>query len=65
MEAQSRYYRTNNIIVTMGGDFTYQNADIYFKNMDKLIRYTKILKNGQLNLHDLKLGTMIFCQKKY
>lgn len=35
---QSKYYRTNNVIITMGGDFTYQAASVYYKNLDKLIR---------------------------
>ncbi|XP_023318565.1 lysosomal alpha-mannosidase isoform X1 [Trichogramma pretiosum] len=42
---QAKYYRSNNIILTMGGDFTYQYAEMYFKNMDKLIRYVNE-KNG-------------------
>lgn len=36
---QSTNYRTNNIIMTMGGDFTYMDANVYYKNMDKLIKY--------------------------
>ncbi|XP_001603702.3 lysosomal alpha-mannosidase isoform X1 [Nasonia vitripennis] len=36
---QAKYYRSKNVILTMGGDFTYQYAEMYFKNMDKLIRY--------------------------
>ncbi|KAM8717605.1 hypothetical protein ACLKA7_004323 [Drosophila subpalustris] len=39
VKTQSTYYRTNNIIITMGGDFTYQAAQVYYKNLDKLIRY--------------------------
>ncbi len=31
-------YRTNNILVTMGHDFTYQNATTWFTPMDKLIK---------------------------
>lgn len=41
-DKQAKYFRTNNIIVTMGGDFTYQQAQMSFTNLDKLIRYTKI-----------------------
>lgn len=31
------YYQTNNILLPMGGDFTYQKAEINFQNVDKLI----------------------------
>lgn len=34
----SRNYPTNNIIITMGEDFTYQDANTWFKNLDKLIQ---------------------------
>ncbi|CAF4067741.1 unnamed protein product [Rotaria sordida] len=36
---QARNYATNHIIMTMGQDFTYQNANEWFKNLDKLIKY--------------------------
>ncbi|KPU73915.1 uncharacterized protein Dana_GF15795, isoform B [Drosophila ananassae] len=32
-------YRTQNVILTMGEDFHYQNADMWYKNLDKLIKY--------------------------
>ncbi|XP_053988963.1 lysosomal alpha-mannosidase isoform X2 [Hylaeus volcanicus] len=38
---QAKAYRTNNVILTMGGDFTFQQAEMYFVNMDKLIRYVR------------------------
>lgn len=38
IETQSELYRTNNIILTMGGDFTYMEAQVYYENLDKLIR---------------------------
>ncbi|XP_076073575.1 lysosomal alpha-mannosidase-like [Mytilus galloprovincialis] len=38
-ELQAFHYATNNIIMTMGSDFNYQNAHTWFKNMDKLIKY--------------------------
>lgn len=31
-------YRSNNVMLTMGGDFTFQIAEAYFKNLDKLIK---------------------------
>lgn len=35
---QSRRYRTNNIILTMGDDFQYINAAVNFYSLDKLIK---------------------------
>jgi lysosomal alpha-mannosidase len=35
---QAQYYTSNNIILTMGDDFHYQDAAMYFKNLDKLIK---------------------------
>ncbi|XP_058452835.1 lysosomal alpha-mannosidase-like [Malaya genurostris] len=36
----STKYRSNNLLVTMGDDFNYMDANMNFKNMDKLIKYT-------------------------
>uniref|UniRef100_A0A1W7RA88 Alpha-mannosidase n=1 Tax=Hadrurus spadix TaxID=141984 RepID=A0A1W7RA88_9SCOR len=45
-KTEATVYRTNNIIMTMGNDFNYQNADTWFKNLDKLMTYiNKQLKN--------------------
>lgn len=38
VESQAKHFTTNNVVLTMGGDFTYMDAQMYFKNMDKLIR---------------------------
>lgn len=38
VKEQKKFYRSHNIILTMGGDFTYMDANLYYKNMDKLIR---------------------------
>ena len=35
---QAKSYRTNHIVMTMGEDFHYQDANMWFKNMDKLIK---------------------------
>ena len=34
---QAKYYRTNNIIITMGGLFHYQDAEMWYLNVDQLI----------------------------
>lgn len=39
MVQQARHYRTNNIMLTMGSDFQYENANLWYKNLDKLIHY--------------------------
>lgn len=36
---QARFYATNHIMLTMGSDFQYKNADQWFDNLDKLIKY--------------------------
>ncbi|KAJ8283245.1 hypothetical protein COCON_G00020950 [Conger conger] len=36
---QAAQYRTNHIIMTMGSDFHYENANMWYKNLDKLIRH--------------------------
>ncbi|KAM4611334.1 lysosomal alpha-mannosidase [Polymixia lowei] len=37
--AQSLVYKTKHIIMTMGSDFQYENANLWYKNLDKLIQY--------------------------
>ncbi|KAL6029892.1 hypothetical protein STEG23_036788 [Scotinomys teguina] len=34
---QQQYYRTNHTVMTMGSDFHYEDANMWFENMDKLI----------------------------
>ncbi|XP_048002924.1 LOW QUALITY PROTEIN: lysosomal alpha-mannosidase-like [Leguminivora glycinivorella] len=46
---QSAYYRTNNVLVTMGGDFTFMDAFMWFDNLDKLIKYAN-QKSAKENL---------------
>ncbi|XP_045902761.1 lysosomal alpha-mannosidase isoform X2 [Micropterus dolomieu] len=36
---QATVYKTNHIIMTMGSDFQYENANLWYKNLDKLIHY--------------------------
>lgn len=47
-EAQFNVTRGNDIMLTMGADFTYANAHPWFKNLDKLIRYVN--KDGRFNV---------------
>ncbi|XP_055596638.1 lysosomal alpha-mannosidase-like isoform X1 [Uranotaenia lowii] len=51
VDSQARHYRTNNIVLTMGGDFTYMDANVYFKNLDKLIRYTNARQANGSNVN--------------
>lgn len=43
VQKQANTSRTNNVIVTMGGDFTYMDAEVYFVNLDRLIRWAKFI----------------------
>jgi len=36
---QAGFYRSNNIMLTMGSDFQYENANLWYKNLDKLLNY--------------------------
>ena len=36
---QASHYKTNHIIFTMGSDFMYENANVWYTNLDKLIKY--------------------------
>lgn len=47
---QTNYYRTNNILCMIGGDYNYQIANYDFKNMDKLINYINNNSTFGLNL---------------
>eukprot|EP00850_Spirogloea_muscicola_P002507 SM000009S23636 [mRNA] locus=s9:1224350:1238286:+ [translate_table: standard] len=44
---QSSQFRTNHIMWTMGEDFSYSNANTWYKNMDKLIHYVN--RDGRVN----------------
>lgn len=37
-QQQSNGYRSKHIAITMGEDFHYQDARVWFKNLDKLIK---------------------------
>ncbi|RLV64017.1 hypothetical protein DV515_00017680 [Chloebia gouldiae] len=44
--AGARQYRTNHILMTMGSDFHYENAHLWFKNLDKLIAHANARVRG-------------------
>ncbi|CAH0601926.1 unnamed protein product [Chrysodeixis includens] len=52
IERQAKYYDHDNIMVTMGGDFTYQSAANWFMNMDKLINH---VTTHPANLSDINI----------
>ena len=37
---QQKFYRHNHIMLTMGEDFQWENAREWYKNLDKLMKYT-------------------------
>ena len=50
LEGESVGYSTNNLLVTFGGDFDYKNANQFFDNIDKLIKYTNEMYGDKYNL---------------
>ncbi|KAM4585370.1 lysosomal alpha-mannosidase [Odontesthes bonariensis] len=50
--SQAKVYKTNHIIMTMGSDFQYENANLWYKNLDKLIHYVnaKQANGSKVNL---------------
>ena len=43
-------YSTNNFMVTFGGDFHFKNANQYFDNIDKLIKYINLKYDDDVNM---------------
>ncbi|XP_069356925.1 lysosomal alpha-mannosidase-like [Maniola hyperantus] len=52
IERQAKYYDHDNIMVTMGGDFTYQSAAHWFMNIDKLINH---VNTHAANMSDINI----------
>ncbi|CAJ0583301.1 unnamed protein product, partial [Mesorhabditis spiculigera] len=48
--AVSSFLRTNNVMLLMGSDFQYTNANPWFDNMDKLIKYVNANKSLNVNV---------------
>ncbi|XP_006161046.1 lysosomal alpha-mannosidase [Tupaia chinensis] len=51
--AQAQFYRTNHTVMTMGSDFMYENANMWFKNLDKLIRLVNAQQANGSRVHVL------------
>lgn len=43
-------FKTNNVIITMGGDFNYVVASAWFKNLDKLVKYVNAKLNSDVHV---------------
>ncbi|CAK9303127.1 unnamed protein product [Gordionus sp. m RMFG-2023] len=56
MLSQAKCYDTNHVIVTMGNDFTYQAAQNWYTNLDKLIKYVNLQRS--LNDSDIRFNVM-------
>ncbi|VVC92790.1 unnamed protein product, partial [Leptidea sinapis] len=52
IERQAKYYEHDNILVMMGGDFTYQSAANWFMNIDKLINH---VSSHPANISDVNI----------
>ncbi len=39
LQKRATFYRTPNVMVPMGGDFTFHNASLQFQNMERIFRY--------------------------
>ncbi|KAK3768503.1 hypothetical protein RRG08_060865 [Elysia crispata] len=48
---QAKAYRTNHLIMTMGSDFNYVQAHMFFKEMDKLIKYVNARQSKGSNIN--------------
>ncbi|CAK1546529.1 unnamed protein product, partial [Leptosia nina] len=52
IERQAKYYDHDNLVVMMGGDFTYQSAANWFMNIDKLINH---INSHPANVSDINI----------
>ncbi|XP_062244206.1 lysosomal alpha-mannosidase [Platichthys flesus] len=48
---QATVYKTNHIIMTMGSDFQYENANLWYKNLDKLIHHVNARQGNGSKVH--------------
>lgn len=50
---QAGRFRTNHTVMTMGSDFHYENAELWFSNMDRLIRHVNARQSNGSRVHVL------------
>ena len=55
---KAQHYRTDNIMLTMGGDFGYENSIIDYKNIDKLMYYINKVWNCKGSVEWVSLSGM-------
>nr|CAD7429117.1 unnamed protein product [Timema monikensis] len=51
VNTQSKFYITDNVLITMGSDFTYMNATLYYTNLDKLIHLVNAEQTNGSNVN--------------
>ena len=48
---QAAVYTTNNVMITMGSDFQYEDAREVYKNVDKLMYYVNKMASLKVKLY--------------
>lgn len=56
---QAAQFRTNHIMLSMGADFVYSNANTWYTNMDKLIHYANKVSRWQVEKPDRMLPSLL------
>ena len=57
---QAQHYVTDHIVMTMGSDFQYNSAVVWFKNMDKLIKYVNAEQANGTNINLVQTHSFFF-----
>ena len=61
---QADWYATKHLIVTMGSDFNYVQAHMFYKELDKLIKYVNA-RVGYWVWHFLVLLLCVLCEYSF
>ncbi|KAL1516872.1 hypothetical protein ABEB36_000710 [Hypothenemus hampei] len=65
LDNATKVYTTNNILITMGEDFTYQDAESWFINLDKLITYVNQRQENGSKYHLIYSTPSCYVQSVY